>query len=107
MSVLHITSQEDFNEKILKADKPVLVDFFATWCGPCKMVAPELDAVAEDLAGKALIAKVDVDEQAQLASQYRVMGVPTLIVMKNGQELNRIVGYRPRKDLAAALEEHI
>ncbi len=104
MSVLNVGSEVDFDEKILKAQQPVLVDFWAPWCGPCKMVGPEVEAIAEEYEGRAIVAKVNVDEQQKLASQYNVMGIPTLLVFKNGQEVNRIVGYRPRKDLMAALD---
>ncbi|SDF24837.1 thioredoxin [Sporolituus thermophilus] len=104
MSVINIISQEEFEEKVLKADKPVLVDFWAPWCGPCKMVGPEVEAVAEIFAGRAYVVKVNVDDQPSLANAYRVMGVPTMLVIKNGQEINRIVGYRPRQELSAALE---
>ena len=104
MRVLNVGSEVDFDEKILKAQQPVLVDFWAPWCGPCKMVGPEVEAIAEEYEGRAIVAKVNVDEQQKLASQYNVMGIPTLLVFKNGQEVNRIVGYRPRKDLMAALD---
>ena len=104
MSVLNVGSEVDFDEKILKAQQTVLVDFWAPWCGPCKMEGPEVEAIAEEYEGRAIVAKVNVDEQQKLASQYNVMGIPTLLVFKNGQEVNRIVGYRPRKDLMAALD---
>ncbi len=105
MSVLNITNEKDFSEMVLKSDKPVLVDFWAPWCGPCKMVGPEVEAVAETVGDQAVVAKVNVDEQPQLAGNYNVMGVPTLLVIKDGQEMNRIVGYRPRKEIVAALEK--
>lgn len=104
MSVITISSQTEFADKVLKADQPVLVDFWASWCGPCKMVAPEVEAVAEAYAGKAVVAKVNVDEQPELAGKYKVMSIPTLLVIKSGAEVNRIVGFRPRKDIAAALD---
>ncbi len=104
MSILNIANENEFNDKVLKADKPALVDFWAPWCGPCKMVAPEVEAVAQSYEGKAVIAKVNVDEQQRLASQYNVMGIPTVLVFKGGKEVNRIVGYRPRKDLSAAID---
>ncbi|GBG56344.1 thioredoxin [Sporomusaceae bacterium FL31] len=104
MAVININGEADFNEKVLKADKPTLVDFWAPWCGPCKMVGPEVEALADIYEGKAVIAKVNVDENQQLAGKYNVMGVPTLIVLKNGEEVNRIVGYRPRKELGSALD---
>jgi thioredoxin 1 len=104
MSVFNVQDPGDFSEKILAAQQPVLVDFWAPWCGPCKMVGPEVEAIAEQYQGRAVVAKVNVDEQPGLAGKYNVMGVPTLIVFKDGKEVNRIVGYRPRKDLIAALD---
>ncbi|MBP2641614.1 MAG: thioredoxin [Negativicutes bacterium] len=104
MSVVTIVDQNEFQEKVIKSDKPVLVDFWAPWCGPCKMVGPEVEAVAETYEGKAVIVKVNVDDLPALASRYSVMGVPTLLVIKEGKELSRIVGYRPRKDISAALD---
>ncbi|MCX7780925.1 MAG: thioredoxin [Negativicutes bacterium] len=102
--MLTIANKQEFESRVLKADMPVLVDFFAPWCGPCKMLAPELDALAEEYQGKALVAKVDVDALPELASQFNVMSVPTLVIMKGGQEVKRFVGFRPRKDIGAALD---
>ncbi len=107
MSILNITSETEFNDEILKADTPVLIDFWAPWCGPCKMVAPELEAVASEYEGKAVVLKVNVDEQQGLATKYNVMGIPTLLLFKDGKEEERIVGYRPRKDLMAAIDKVI
>lgn len=104
MSIVTIASQTDFTDKVLKSAQPVLVDFWAPWCGPCKMVAPELEAVAADYAGKAVVAKINVDEQPDLAGQFKIMGIPTMVVFKNGAEVSRIVGFRPRRDLAAAID---
>ncbi len=104
MSIVTIANQADFADKVLKASQPVLVDFWAPWCGPCKMVAPELEAVAAEYDGKATVAKVNVDEQPDLAGQFKVMGIPTMVVFKNGAEVNRIVGFRPRRDIAAAID---
>ncbi|AIF52221.1 MULTISPECIES: thioredoxin [unclassified Pelosinus] len=107
MSVLNIADENEFKEKISQKDKPVLVDFWASWCGPCKMVAPELEAVGQEYEGKAVVMKVNVDEQQQLASNYNVMGIPTLLLFKDGVEVERIVGYRPRKDLMDAIDKVI
>jgi len=107
MSVLNIADENEFKEKISQKDKPVLVDFWASWCGPCKMVAPELEAVGQEYEGKAVVMKVNVDEQQQLASNYNVMGIPTLLLFKDGVEVERLVGYRPRKDLMDAIDKVI
>lgn len=104
MAIVNITNQADFTDKVLNAAAPVLVDFWAPWCGPCKMVAPELEAVAASYEGKAVVAKVNVDEQPELASSFKVMGIPTMVVFKNGTEKSRIVGFRPRKEIAAAID---
>lgn len=102
-----IATQEEFTEKVLQSSQPVLVDFWAQWCGPCKMVAPELDAVASQYEGKAFVAKVNVDELPKIAGQYNVSGIPTMLVIKNGKEVNRIVGFRPRKDIGVILDGHL
>ena len=107
MSILNISGENDFNDKILNVSKLVLVDFWAPWCGPCKMVAPELDAVALEYENKVIVVKVNVDEQQQLASKYNVMSIPTMLLFKDGKEVERIVGYRPRKDLMDAINKVI
>lgn len=91
-----ITSAE-FEEKVLKAEGKVLVDFFATWCGPCKMVAPTLDAMSKEHA----IYKVDVDQSPDLAAKYSVMSVPTMILFENGQIKTQLLGAKPRPELEA------
>lgn len=97
-----ITTSE-FQEKVLKASTPVLVDFFATWCGPCKMMAPVLDELSQDMAGSAAVYKVDVDQEMSLAQQFNIMSVPTMIVFKNGQPVQQFVGVQPKQTLAGAL----
>lgn len=98
-----IISSADFQSKVLKASEPVLVDFFATWCGPCKMLAPTLDAVAEEVSGRASVYKVDIDQSPDLASQYGVMSVPTLIVFKNGEKTEQVVGVQKKEKLLEML----
>ncbi len=104
MSVINITSEQEFRDLLATAGKPVLIDFWATWCGPCRMVAPEVEAVAEAMGDQAVVAKLNVDELGSVAGQYKVMSIPTLLVFKAGAEQNRIVGFRPRKDIQAAVE---
>lgn len=97
-----ITSSE-FQDKVLNASTPVLVDFFATWCGPCKMMAPVLDELAQEVTGSAAVYKVDIDQDLALAQQYNIMSVPTLIVFKNGEIAQQFVGVQPKQVLANAL----
>ena len=104
MAVINVGNDSVFDEKLLKADQPVLVDFWASWCGPCKMAGPEVEAVEAELAGKAIVAKVNIDELPELTSRFNVKAVPTFIVFKGGKEVTRFTGYKPRKDLLAALQ---
>ena len=99
-----IISSAEFQSKVLQATEPVLVDFFATWCGPCKMLAPTLDAVAAEVAGRANVYKVDVDQSPDVAAQYGVMSVPTLILFKGGQPVKQMVGAQPKPALLALFD---
>ncbi|MCE4956265.1 thioredoxin [Macrococcus capreoli] len=83
-----------------------LVDFWAPWCGPCKMIAPVLEDLAKDVEGKANIVKVDVDENQETAAKFEVMSIPTLIVFKDGQAVDKVVGFQPKEQLQAVLEKH-
>ncbi len=94
-----IISSQDFQSKVLEADKPVLVDFFATWCGPCKRLAPVLDEVAQEKAGQAYVYKVDIDQSPDLAASYRVNSVPTLILFDKGAIKNKVLGAVPKQQL--------
>ncbi len=91
-----IITEENFEKEVLKADIPVLVDFWATWCGPCRMLAPTVAEIAEELEGKVKVGKVDVDEQPGLAAKFRVSSIPTLIVFDGGKVKSTTVGVRPK-----------
>jgi thioredoxin 1 len=88
-----------FDAEVLQSAVPVLVDYWAPWCGPCRMIAPTLDAIAQELAGKVKIVKVNVDENQALAMKFGVMSIPTLIIFKGGQQVDRIVGAVPREEI--------
>lgn len=98
-----VVSSADFQSKVLEAQGPVLVDFFATWCGPCRMIAPTLDEVAGEVAGRASVYKVDIDQSPDVAQRYGVMSVPTIIVFENGQVKSQAVGVQPKQSLLAML----
>ena len=90
--------------EVLAAEKPVLVDFWATWCGPCRMLGPVVEELAEDLEGRVIVGKVNVDEESDLARRYRVASIPTLIVFENGAEVRRSVGVVPKEDILDMLD---
>jgi thioredoxin 1 len=94
-----------FDEAVLKATTPVLVDFWAPWCGPCRMVAPIVDELAGEYAGKVSFFKVNVDNNAKVAGKYGVMSIPTLIIFKNGAPVSNIVGFRPKDELKKSLDK--
>ena len=101
MSEVVITA-ENFQAQVLQSEKPVLIDFWATWCGPCRMVSPIVDEIAEERED-IKVGKVNVDEESELAAKFRVMSIPTLVVMKNGEIVNQSVGARPKAQILAML----
>ena len=103
MAELNITSL-NFENEVLNSDKPVLQDFYADWCGPCKMLAPVLHEIAEESTGALKVGKVNVDEQMELAMRFRVSSIPMLVVFKDGKAVAKSVGYRPKAEIAAMVE---
>ena len=103
---LEITDS-NFEETVLKSDKPVLVDFWAAWCGPCRMVGPIIDELSEEYEGKAVVGKVDIDSNQQYATQFGVRNIPTVLVFKNGELVDRKVGVSSKNDYAQALDSLI
>ena len=99
MKVLHI-NKDNFHKEVLNSDRPVLLDFFASWCGPCRMVGPILDEIAEERED-IKVCKVDIDQQPELASRYRIMSVPTLMVLKDGQVMEQSIGAKPKHQILA------
>ena len=105
MSSAPSLSQAEFEEKVLKSDRPVLVDFWAEWCAACKTLSPVLDEVAGEMSDTATVYKVNVDENGDLAQQYGIRGIPTLIFFKNGEAAKTFVGIQPKEEIKKSLEE--
>lgn len=106
MAELEITEQ-NFENEVLKSDMPVLIDFWAEWCGPCKILSPTVDELAKEYEGKLKVGKVNVDEQGNLSTHYGVMSIPTLKFFKNGQIVGELVGAAPKSTIEAEIKRHI
>ena len=102
MTELKITN-ENFEREVLNSDKPVLIDFWAPWCGPCRMLSPTISEIAEEYKDKVKVGKVNVDEEGELATIFRVSSIPMLVVMKNGKVVNTTVGVRPKEQILKML----
>ena len=103
MGVLDV-NDASFDQEVLKSKQPVLVDFWAVWCGPCKAIAPIVDSVAATFAGKLKVAKVNVDENGATPSRYGIRGIPALLFFKNGQVVDQVVGYKPQDEIEAKVK---
>ncbi len=103
---LEITDQS-FQETVLNSDKPVLVDFWAVWCGPCRMLGPIIEEVAEEFEGKAVVGKVDVDNNQQVSVDYGIRNIPTVLIFKNGEVVDKIVGVQPKEVISEKLSAHL
>ena len=104
--MLHLT-EDTFDKEVLKSDVPVIIDFWAEWCGPCRALAPTIEELAREYAGKILVGKLDVDDNPNTAERFQVFSIPTLIVFKDDGEVDRLVGLCPKKNLEALLKKHL
>ena len=104
MGVKKIT-ENNFEEEVLNSDKPVLLDFYADWCGPCKMMSPIIDEIAEEISEIASVGKINTDENINIAERYDIMSIPTIMIIKNGQEIKRFLGVTPKEEIIKAISE--
>ncbi len=101
-----VTTDDNFEKDVLKSDTPVLVDFWAEWCGPCKALAPKLEEIATEFSGKVKIIKVNVDENQGVPATYGVRGIPTMILFKGGKQVEQIVGNHPKDNIVSVISKH-
>lgn len=107
MSAFHEINVDNFENDVLKSEKPVLLEFGAVWCGPCKMLEPVLEELAGEFGDQVLVAKVDVDHNPQIAGNYNVLSVPTTMLFKDGEIVERLVGYQPKDRISAKIDPHL
>ena len=102
-----VVTDENFEEVVLNSDIPVIVDFWAEWCGPCRMVAPVIEEIAKEYDGRIKVCKINVDESPNISAQYGIMSIPTLAIFKNGTMVDKVVGALPKEDLESFMQPHI
>jgi len=107
MSSVSAVSDATFETEVLASDVPVLVDFWAPWCGPCRVVAPVVDQIATEFSDKVKVVKLNVDENADTANTYGIRSIPTLVVFKGGQQIDKVIGAVPKTTIASTLEKHL
>ena len=107
MSSASVVNDANFDAEVLKASTPVLVDFWAPWCGPCRAVAPTVEAISNEFAGRVKVVKLNTDESGEVAMKYAVTSIPTLMVFKGGEMVERVLGNRPKADLVAIVSRHL
>ncbi len=100
-------TDDDFEEEVLKSSVPVLTDFWAGWCGPCLQIAPILEQIAEEYEGRLKVAKLEVDRNPEIAARYSIQGIPTMIIFKDGQPIETLIGFMPKEELLRKLEPHL
>lgn len=106
MSIMYV-SDDTFDKEVLQSSQPVLVDFYADWCGPCRAIAPIIEEIARELHTRLKVVKLDVDQNSQTAMEYGVQSIPTLLIFKNGKEVERLIGYMSKSKLLSKIEPHL
>lgn len=102
-----VLTKDNFDQEVIKSDKPVLIDFWATWCGPCRAVAPIMDELAAEFDGKAKICKLNVDDEGEIAQKFRIMSIPTVMLYKNGEMVDKVIGARSKDEFAKLIEKSL
>ena len=100
-------TKDNFEQEVVNSDKPVLIDFWASWCGPCRAVAPVMDELAEEFNGKAKICKINVDDEAELSAKFRIMSIPTIMLYKNGEMVEKVIGARSKEEFSKLIEKNL
>jgi len=104
---LYEVTDDNFDTEVLQSQQPVLVDFWAAWCGPCRMIAPVVESIAEEYAGQFKVAKLDVDRNPNVTNRYGVLSIPTLILFKDGEVVERVIGYKPRHERLEKIRQYL